>query len=107
MAADVRSEERRGSKRPCTLSWEEQGQTRYTRAEGSNVSPSGVGLECPIELRAGTSVYIEEHEAAKKSYGVVRHCTRRETSYLVGVELGIYRYLAARYHPDNPKTGDF
>jgi curved DNA-binding protein CbpA len=140
MEADVRREQRRRSKQPYTLSWEANGLTRSVRAEGLDVSPSGVGLQCSVELQPGTSVYIEAHDGSTTGYSVVRHCTRRDTSYVIGLELEqetntgkslpgedaidyyellqisqnaelstierVYRFLVARYHPDNPTTGD-
>jgi curved DNA-binding protein len=140
MAADVRRKERRTSRRPYTVCWEEFGVTRSTRAEGLDVSTLGVGIRCCVELRAGTNIYIESQDGSRNIYGVVRHCTPRNESYIVGVEFNeetkepsevptedtldyyellqispnaeistverIYRFLAARYHPDNPQTGD-
>jgi hypothetical protein len=87
MEADVRREQRRRSKQPYTLSWEANGLTRSVRAEGLDVSPSGVGLQCSVELQPGTSVYIEAHDGSTTGYSVVRHCTRRDTSYVIGLEL--------------------
>jgi hypothetical protein len=76
--------------------------------------------------------------APSPAYTIVRHCTRRDTNYIIGLELTveakrpilpednidyyeflqispraesetinrIYRFLAGRFHPDNPDTGD-
>jgi curved DNA-binding protein CbpA len=81
-----------------------------------------------------------DHDGHFAGYSVVRHCTPRDGSFFVGLQLNeeyrqttvlpaenaddyyeflqispkaepatiqrVYRFLAGRYHPDNPETGD-
>jgi hypothetical protein len=123
-----------------SISWKDGGGiTCSAQAVGVDVSPSGVGLSCPREIRKDTEVYIEGEDGHPKGYSVVRYCRRSDDGYRVGLELNeetrntntvplpednyyeflqispraesetiyrIYRFLATRYHPDNPKTGD-
>ena len=136
---NMRREPRTPSKKTYSVSWkDETGATQSAQAVGIDLSPSGIGLFCPVEIRKNTSVYIQEQDGQSLGYGVVRHCHRSDDAYRVGLELNetrnvhdlpvlegdyyeflqispraesetihrIYRFLAARYHPDNPKTGD-
>lgn len=109
--------------------------------QGTDLSDSGIGIRCPIEIRRGTAVCIEGQNGHPAIQSVVRHATRRGTGFILGLELDaatkmappmlggdqasdhyeflqispkaqaetihrVYRFLAARYHPDNPDTGD-
>jgi curved DNA-binding protein len=142
MQVNMRRESRKPSQRNYSISWQEEGGlTHSVQVRGSDVSNSGIGIRCPIEIRKGTIVYIQAEEGYPTGYSVVRHVTRRGTSYIVGLELDeatrkarptlddhdasnyyeflqispnaqaetiqrVYHFLAARYHPDNPETGD-
>jgi len=142
MQVNRRRLQRKASEKSYSISWQgEDGITHSAQVQGTNLSDSGVGIRCPIELPAGAVVYIEAHEGYPTGYSVVRHSTRRGASYIVGLELDesikkaaptfatdnatdhyeflqispkaqpetiqrVYRFLAARYHPDNQETGD-
>ena len=114
--------------------------TRSMEVQGTDVSGSGLGIRCSVEIRTGTRVYIQAQEGQSAGYSVVRHTTRRGSHYTMGLELDpaarvdprqeseptvnhyeflqispnaqaetiqrVYHFLAARYHPDNPETGD-
>jgi curved DNA-binding protein len=141
MQVNMRREPRALSRKSYSISWEDEaGATRSAQAEGIDISPSGVGIRSPLEIRKGTAVYIQAQDGHPTGYGVVRHCTGRDGAYSIGLELNeetrktsvrpcedatdyyeflqispraesetihrIYRFLAARFHPDNPQTGD-
>lgn len=142
MRVNIRKEQRNASKKIYSISWEtESGLTHSAQLQGIDFSPSGVRLLSPVEVRPGTIVYIQAQDGYPTGYSVVRHCTRTENSYIVGLELDaaaketaealssynatnhyeflqisphaeaetihrVYRFLAARYHTDNPETGD-
>jgi curved DNA-binding protein len=142
MKVNTRSEERKASKKAYSISWtDESGLTRSAEVQGIDTSQSGVGILCPVEVPKGTTVYIQGQDKHPTGYSVVRHCTPRHGSYLIGLELDetakqtaeapsthstlnhyeflqispnaqpetihrVYRFLAARFHPDNPVTGD-
>jgi curved DNA-binding protein CbpA len=137
---------RRGHRKPLqkrySISWQdENGITHSAKVQGTDVSDSGVGLRCPLEVRTGTLLYIQAEDGDPMGYGMVRHSARRGNVCHVGVELDessgktrsslemddgrdyyeflqispnaqtetvhrVYRFLASRYHPDNPETGD-
>ncbi len=142
MTLNMRREPRSTSNRTYSVSWQnEDGLTQSGPVQGINASVSGIAVCCPFEIRKGTTVYIQADEGYPSGYTVVRHATRKGTSYIIGLELDeatkkvrptleahqpsdpyeflqispkahhetiqrVYRFLAARYHPDNPETGD-
>ncbi|MGI9072507.1 MAG: J domain-containing protein [Bryobacteraceae bacterium] len=142
MKVNMRREQRNPSKKTYSISWpDESGLTHSAEVQGLNISQSGVEILCSVEVRSGTPVYIQAQGGHPTGYSVVRHCTRREDGYLIGLELDqatkktgealpthsatdhyeflqispnaqletihrVYRFLAARFHPDNPETGD-
>lgn len=136
-----RREPRRAYNRTYSISWrDEAGLTRSAQVQGTDISNSGIGAHCAVEIRKGTAVYIEGENGYPIGYSVVRHANRKGTGYAIGFELDeatkktqpfgadqasdhyeflqispkaqaetihrVYRFLAARYHPDNPDTGD-
>jgi len=142
MKLNMRREPRSTSKRTYSVSWQDEDDfTHSAPVQGIDASVSGIAIRCPIEIRKGTTVYIQADEGSPSGYTVVRHATRKGTSYIIGLELDeatkkarptldahqpsdpyeflqisskaqaetihrVYRFLAARYHPDNPETGD-
>jgi curved DNA-binding protein len=140
--ANVRKEERAPSKQTYCISWSDgSGVTHSTQVQGTDFSPSGIGVLSAIEVPPGTRVYIQAQGETPIGYSVVRHCTPRDNAYLIGLELDevakkarepvprqdatdhyeflqispnaqpetiqrVYRFLAARFHPDNTQTGD-
>jgi hypothetical protein len=140
--ANVRKEERAPSKQTYSISWSDgSGVTHSTQVQGTDFSPSGIGVLSAIEVAPGTRVYIQAPGENPIGYSVVRHCTPHENAYLIGLELDevakkarepvprqdatdhyeflqispnaqpetiqrVYRFLAARFHPDNAHTGD-
>lgn len=142
MQVNMRREQRKSSQRNYSISWQDEGGiTRSIQVQGTDVSGSGIGIRCPLEIRKGTRLYIQAEEGKPAGYSVVRHATRRGASYTLGLELEeatqkaqptqesepatnhyeflqispraqaetiqrVYHFLAARYHPDNPETGD-
>jgi curved DNA-binding protein len=142
MKVNMRREQRNPSKKTYSISWsDESSLTHSAEVWGLDFSQSGIGILCSVEVRPGTAVYIQAQGGHPTGYSVVRHCTRREDSYIIGLELAqaakktcetvpshsatdhyeflqispnaqaetihrVYRFLAARFHPDNPETGD-
>lgn len=141
MQVNARRDKRHLSRKHYSVSWEDKsGLTHSCEGLGTDISDSGVGFQCPLELPVGNTVYIQAEDEHPTGYAVVRHCTRSGDGFLVGLELTpearssvsipasdatdyyeflqispnaeaetihrIHRFLAARYHPDNPETGD-
>ena len=70
-----------------SLTWRGLNSNAYS-AEGSglDISSSGVGIECPTELKAGSIVFVQARDGSiEGSYEVV-HTTRRGTKFHVGLE---------------------
>ena len=118
--------------------------TLSAEGRGVDISPSGVGIECPIELTTGSIVYVQSRDGSVGASYEVVHCTPRGGKFHVGLEAReevqepetpsdrirtdsqpdhyetlqisrnadiqtihrVFRMMAARFHPDNPETGD-
>lgn len=142
MQVNRRRENRKSPQKRYSISWkDENGLPRSAEVQGTDVSDSGVGLRCPVEVRTGTLLYLQADDGNPTGHAIVRHVARRGNLWHVGVELDesygqkpsnwemenppdyyeflqispnaqpetvhrIYRFLASRYHPDNPETGD-
>ena len=140
MQVNMRAEHRNRCRRSYSISWQdEDGVTRSVQVLGVDVSRSGVGIQSPVEVQCGVSVYIQDQDNHLAGYSVVRHCVPRADGYFIGLELNeetswtaaspgedddyyeflqispkaesgtiqrVYRFLAGRFHPDNPETGD-
>jgi curved DNA-binding protein len=140
MQVNARKEQRNRCRRSYSISWPDQnGLTRSAQVLGVDLSPSGVGIQSPVEVQCGVAVYIQDQDDQLAGYSVVRHCTPRAEGYFIGLELNeetkrtsvspaedadyyeflqispkaepatiqrVYRFLAGRFHPDNPETGD-
>src|SRR3954454_17781094 len=88
MTLNMRREPRRTSKHTYSLSWQdEDGVTHSAPVQGIDASVSGIAVRCPFEIRKGTTVYIQAYEGCPSGYTVVRHATRKGTSYTIGLEL--------------------
>jgi curved DNA-binding protein len=138
MQLNHRREPRRRARKPYSISWTQGSVTRSAEVQGTDISESGVGIECSVPFTNGTVVYLQAKDGSAEGETVVRHCTRRGDSFVVGLKFNeetkkgspidplvshyeflqispkaqvetihrVYRFLAARYHPDNPETGD-
>ena len=88
MTLNMRREPRSTCKRTYSVSWQnEDGLTHSAPVQGINASVSGIAVRCPFEIRKGTTVYIQADEGYPSGYTVVRHATRKGTSYIIGLEL--------------------
>ncbi len=142
MSVNMRREQRSRCRKTYSISWlDEDGLTHSAQVQGIDRSESGVGVLCSVEVRPGTTVYIQVQGGHPIGYSVVRNCRRQHADYIIGLELDeaakktggaipahnaadhyeflqinpkaqaetiqrVYRFLAARFHPDNPETGD-
>jgi curved DNA-binding protein len=115
---------------------DDRGVAQSSAARCVDMSNSGAGIRCRHEIPVGTAVYIQAEDSHPAGYAVVRHCTPAEGNFILGLEFNeetkktvavppdyyeflqispnaesetihrVYRFLAGRYHPDNPDTGD-
>jgi hypothetical protein len=143
---DARWEPRHENTGRYSLSWKAaDGQACSCDAMGLDASTSGVGVECPADLKAGAIVYVEARDGSLSGECEVVHSTRRGAMFRIGLEFRhdltrtaappprqsassgepdhyetlqisrkadlqtihrVFRIMAARFHPDNPQTGD-
>jgi curved DNA-binding protein len=141
MQTNMRRAPRRIARAGYAISWQDDaGLTKSAQVEGIDISDLGIGFKSLAALHPGIKVFIEGQDGHPRGYGVVRHCTSRGASYVIGLEFDeearktvarpaetvtefyellqispkadrdtihrVHRFLAARYHPDNPETGD-
>lgn len=142
MQENVRRESRRLHKQTYSITWQDQrGLSQSARAHGENISDSGIGVRCFVEIPIDTAVYIQADDGHREGYAIVRRLTSENGAYTMGLEWDepstissssqinscledhyeflqispkaqaetiqrVYRFLATRYHPDNPETGD-
>lgn len=143
---DARWESRTPKSGKYSLTWSApDGQTSFCEANGLDISTSGIGVECPTELKPGSIVFVEALDHSISAECEVVHCARSGARFRVGLEFRheldraapsrqqprtserepdhyetlqinrkadlqtihrVFRIMAARFHPDNPETGD-
>ena len=67
---------------------DQDGAEVHTLGVCHNLSERGVGVRCDEPLTIGVTlpVAIHQPEASLHGKGIVRHCTPRDSGYLVGIE---------------------
>lgn len=65
-----------------------------------NLSPNGLAMRTRRPVPTDTRLSLAVHQPELSAYGhaIVRHCTRAQVGYLVGVEFS--------YHPDEDEEDD-
>ena len=141
MRVNNRREPRKNTSAAYSISWPDQaGHMKSVEVQSLDLSNSGIGIICAVELPLGTSVYLESKNGPVRGHFTVRHCMPKDSSYCIGLELDksavttnptasgadfdyyeflqispkaevptiqrIYRFMAGRFHPDDPVTGD-
>ena len=85
-----RSKPRRRINASYLVTWKDaQGKTQSIVVQGKDSSKSGLGLESPAPIDAGTRVTIETESHEPVDSGVVRYCLRRGTAFGIGVEFTV------------------
>jgi curved DNA-binding protein CbpA len=85
---DLREDFRRPQSGSYSLAWRgNDGLALSGEARGIDISTSGVGVECPREIKPGSVVYVQARDGALEGECVVVHCTRRGTKFQIGLEL--------------------
>lgn len=84
---ELRGESREAKGGHYSLTWKGPNSTSYSaEAIGLDVSPSGIRIECPTELRAGSIVFVQSRDGSiEASYEVV-HSTRHGNQFHIGLE---------------------
>ncbi len=84
---EARWEPRQAKGGHYAITWRGLNSNSYaTEGRGIDVSASGVGIECPIELKTGSIVFVESRDGSVEGSFEVVHCTRRPTGFHVGFE---------------------
>jgi hypothetical protein len=84
---DGRYEARESKGGQYSLTWNDRDGRAYSlEARGLDASPSGVGLECPRDLRAGSIVYVQSRDGRIEGNCEVVHSTPRGSNFHVGFE---------------------
>ena len=85
---EARWEPRENNAARYSLTWRDAaGKERSADAVGLNISTSGLGLECSIELAAGSIVNVQARVGSFERDCEVVHCTRRGSKFHIGLEL--------------------
>jgi len=89
-------EARRQVRRPIdcevTLSWyDREAGTQFARGRGMDMSEAGARIETEQPLTVGSCVFARVPEYLVGGTAYVRHCTRRGSKYVVGLEIGVPR----------------
>jgi curved DNA-binding protein len=84
-------EQRKKARRPVTggvaISWRDSyGQRQLCNVQGVDLSESGVMVESRVPLIVGTYVQMDADAFGFSGEALVRHCRRRASKYLVGLE---------------------
>ena len=141
MQADKRRDQRRAANAEYSICWRDgAGQMRSAVVHSQDLSDSGIRVRGAVELAQGATVRIACKDNHVQSHCTVRHCSRRDGAYDIGLAFDeatrmsinvasgtevdhyeflqisqraeiatiqrIYRFMASRFHPDNPTTGD-
>ncbi len=84
---EARWEPRQPKSGHYAVTWRGPNSNTYaTEGTGIDISSSGVGLECPVALKVGSIVFVESRDGAVEGSFEVVHCTRRGSTYHVGLE---------------------
>jgi hypothetical protein len=72
---------------PIRISWEEHGQPRFTLAKCVDISETGLRIESPHPVRAGTTIQLAAERIQLSGAATVKHTIRIGSKYLLGIQL--------------------
>ena len=85
---EARFEQRKPKAGYYCLTWRGLNSSTYSaEANGVDISSSGIGIECPTELKAGSIVFVQARDGSLEASCEVVHCTRRGNKYHIGLEV--------------------
>jgi len=85
---DARWEPRKPDRGRYSLTWKgPDGRTCSCDAGSVDISSSGLGLECPVELKTGAIIDVKARDGSLQADFEVVHCARRGANFHVGLEL--------------------
>jgi hypothetical protein len=71
---------------PVRISWEELGEPRYALTKCLDISETGLRIESPRPMRAGSTVLIASERIRFTGSAIVRNMVRNGSKYLVGLQ---------------------
>jgi curved DNA-binding protein len=84
---DLRKEDRRPIAGEVGIAWQDSsGRRQFCNVRGVDLSESGVSVESPVALEVGSYVQVHAEEFGFNWPARVRHCQRRGSRYIVGLE---------------------
>lgn len=85
---DARWEPRQPNRGRYSLAWKgPDGRPCSCDAGGIDLSSSGLGLDCPVELKTGAIIGVQARDGSIQGEYEVVHCARRGAQFHVGLEL--------------------
>ncbi len=111
MAGELRHHKRYVHRGLIRMSWEAQGGPKFTSAKCQDISEFGIQLLVPEPVRVLTTISLRSDQIGFSCSGVVRHCIRCGSKYVVGIEFGspvrlpVARLEAASARNELPQNG--
>jgi len=69
------------------LGWQDnRGWQKQTQSRGVNMSSAGAAVLSPEPISVGTTVYLNSKEMLLMGAATVRHCTEKNSKFLLGLE---------------------
>lgn len=86
---EARFDARRPKGGPYSLTWRAPNSSKAcsTEAAGLDISQSGIGIDCPTELKLGSIVFVQARDGSIEAECEVVHCTRHGATFHVGLEI--------------------
>jgi hypothetical protein len=72
---------------PVRISWEALGQQHFAITKCIDISESGLSVESPYPVRAGTTVLLASERIKLTGAATVRHMVRHGGKYLLGLKV--------------------
>ena len=86
---DLRRRDRQTCLQPVAVMWcDSNGPDKFANVAALDVSEYGLGLQTPEPLPDRARVVLRAPRLGLHGEALVRHCSRRGTQYLVGLEFG-------------------
>jgi curved DNA-binding protein CbpA len=102
---DARWEPRQPNRGRYSLTWKgPDGRGCGCEAGGIDISSSGLGLECPVELKTGAIVGVKAREGSMQTEYEVVHCASRGAKFHVGLELRHAPTHTGKQRPARPRV---
>jgi hypothetical protein len=72
---------------PIRISWEENGQPRFSLTKCIDISETGLRIESPQPVRPGATIQLAAERIKLSGAATVKHSVRHGSKYLLGIQL--------------------